>query len=151
MTIKEQERKALEQIKKIIESLGEDSYIGTAFEGCFEIAEENIENDWACSMKQRVEEAEKREQKLTKELCEMAEKLEDSDGIIKIQGQQIREKESMIEKLEEKIDNQMQELGEVKHQESINRETIESLENDIQAQETQIIKLKARLYDLLVK
>ena len=56
---KEQERKALAQIKKIVDSLGEDSYIATAFEGCFEIAEENIENDFACSMKQRVESAEK--------------------------------------------------------------------------------------------
>lgn len=57
MTTKEQERKALAQIRKIVESLGEDSYIGTAFEGCFEIAEENIENDFACSMKQRAEKA----------------------------------------------------------------------------------------------
>ena len=58
MTTKEQERKALAQIKKIVESLGEDSYIAAAFEGCFEIAEENIENDFACSMKQRAESAE---------------------------------------------------------------------------------------------
>ena len=57
---KEQERKALEKIKKIVEELGEDSYIGMAFEGCFEIAEENIENDFGCSMKQRVEAAEKK-------------------------------------------------------------------------------------------
>lgn len=55
MTTKEQERKALEQIRKIVSSLGEDSYIATAFEGCFEIAEENIENDFACSMKQNAE------------------------------------------------------------------------------------------------
>ena len=60
MTTKEQERKALDQIKKIIASLGENSYIGTAFEGCIEDAEYNIENDFACSMKQRVESAEKR-------------------------------------------------------------------------------------------
>lgn len=53
MTTKEQEFKALERIKKIIDDLGKDSYIGTAFEGCFEIAKSNIENDWACSMKQR--------------------------------------------------------------------------------------------------
>lgn len=56
---KEQERKALEKIKKIVEELGESSYIGMAFEGCFEIAEENIENDFGCSMKQRAETAEK--------------------------------------------------------------------------------------------
>lgn len=59
MTTKEQERKALEKIRKIVEELGENSYIGTAFEGCFEIAEENIENDFGCSMKQRAEQAAK--------------------------------------------------------------------------------------------
>lgn len=55
---KEQERKALARIKKIVEELGENSYTGMAFEGCFEVAEENIENDFACSMKQRAEHAE---------------------------------------------------------------------------------------------
>ena len=59
MATKDQERKALEQIRKIVEGLGKDSYIGTAFEGCFEIAEENIDNDWGCSMKQRCEMNEK--------------------------------------------------------------------------------------------
>lgn len=54
---KEQERKALEKIKKIVEELGEGSYIGTAFAGCFEIAESNIENDFADSMKERYEQA----------------------------------------------------------------------------------------------
>ncbi len=56
---KEQERKALAKIRKIVEELGPGSYIGTAFEGCFEIAESNIENDFACSMKQRWEAIEK--------------------------------------------------------------------------------------------
>lgn len=55
MVTKEQERKALEQIKKIIAGLGKDSYIGMAFDGCLEDAEQNIENDFGCSMKQRVE------------------------------------------------------------------------------------------------
>ena len=56
---KEQERQALEQIKNIIESVGgADSYIGMALEGCLEIAEENIENDFACSMKHRADKAE---------------------------------------------------------------------------------------------
>ena len=47
---KADERKALEQIKKIVESVGgEKSYIGTAFKGVFELAEENIEYDFGCS------------------------------------------------------------------------------------------------------
>lgn len=59
ISTKEQELKALEKIRKIVADLGEDSYVGTAFEGCFEVAEENIQNDFACSMKQRAEKAEK--------------------------------------------------------------------------------------------
>lgn len=57
---KEQERKALIQIKKIVDSLGKNSYIGTAFEGCLEDAENNIENDFGESMKSRWEDAERR-------------------------------------------------------------------------------------------
>lgn len=59
MATKEQERKALAQIMTIIEGLGEDSYIGKAFDGCFEIAQENIDNDFGCSMKQRWESEQK--------------------------------------------------------------------------------------------
>ena len=50
---KQQERDALEKIRKIVEELGPDSYIATAFDGCFKDAEANIENDWALSMKDR--------------------------------------------------------------------------------------------------
>ncbi len=52
-------RKALAQIRKIVDGLGGDSYVGMAFEGCYEIAEKNIENDFDCNMKQRAEKAEK--------------------------------------------------------------------------------------------
>ena len=68
MTTKEQERKALAKIRKIVDELGENSYVGTAFEGCFEIAEENIDNDFACSMKQRAEAAEKKAEALEAEV-----------------------------------------------------------------------------------
>lgn len=52
---KQQERDALDQIRAIVDTLGPDSYLATAFAGCFEDAEENIKNDFACSMKQRLE------------------------------------------------------------------------------------------------
>ena len=57
---KEQEREALAKIVKIIEGLGPGSYVGIAFEGCFKDAEDNIENDFGCSMKQKLESAEAR-------------------------------------------------------------------------------------------
>lgn len=55
ITSKDQERAALHKIRKIVESLGENSYIAAAFDGCFELAEENIENDFACSQKQEIQ------------------------------------------------------------------------------------------------
>lgn len=51
---KQEEREALLKIRKIIAGLGGDSYVGTAFEGCFEIAESNIRDDAMCSLKQAV-------------------------------------------------------------------------------------------------
>lgn len=54
---KDQERKALERIQKIVEALGENSYVGTALEGCLEDASVNIENDFMQSMKGRYETA----------------------------------------------------------------------------------------------
>lgn len=50
---KEQQMDALEAIKKMVEELGPQSYLATAFEGVFEDAEINIENDFADSMKAR--------------------------------------------------------------------------------------------------
>lgn len=64
MATKEQEQGALEKIREIVSELGEKSYVGTAFEGCFEIAEENIMYDAAFSWKGRVEIAETEVSKL---------------------------------------------------------------------------------------
>lgn len=52
---KEQERETLEKIKAMIAELGPQSYLATAFEGCFEDAEQNIEDDAAYSMKARLD------------------------------------------------------------------------------------------------
>ena len=52
---KAQERETLEAIKKMVAELGPQSYLATAFEGCFEDAEQNIEDDAAYSMKARLD------------------------------------------------------------------------------------------------
>lgn len=57
MTTKQQERDALQKIREILETLDSDGYVRTAFDGVLEIAETNIENDWACSLKEQVESA----------------------------------------------------------------------------------------------
>lgn len=57
---KAQERETLEKIKAMVAELGPHSYLATAFEGTFEDAETNIENDFAFSMKARYESAEEK-------------------------------------------------------------------------------------------
>ena len=121
MTTKEQERKALAQIRKIVESLGDDSYVGTAFEGCFEIAETNIQNDWACSMKQRAEEAEK--------------KLE------KIGGERLIQRNVQ---LANDLEQMRKEKFEAENELGCRGSEIVDLKNEI-------VKLKARLFDLIDK
>ena len=51
---KEQERESLEKIKAMVAELGPQSYLKTAFEGVFEIAEMNIDEDAAYSFPGRV-------------------------------------------------------------------------------------------------
>lgn len=73
---KQQEREALEKIKSIVAQLGPQSYLATAFEGCFQDAEDNIEDDAAYSMKSRYETAQNKlkleiaEKQATKEALE---------------------------------------------------------------------------------
>lgn len=71
VTTKDQERQAVEKIRKIVEGLGENSYVGTAMAGVLEVAEQNIEYDAAFSLKEEKEIAERREREQT----EIAEKL----------------------------------------------------------------------------
>lgn len=76
---KEQERKAVEKIRKIISELGEGSYVGTALEGCLEDAESNIENDFGDSMKRRWEYSEEQLKAAQEEIASLKDKLAESE------------------------------------------------------------------------
>lgn len=84
---KEQEHKALAKIQKIVAELGPDSYLAAAFEGCWEDARQNIENDWALSQKQRADAAEKKvaelEEKLRQEISEKQQIRDKAQELIK--------------------------------------------------------------------
>lgn len=68
MTTKDQERQAIEEIRKIVEGLGENSYVGFAMEGVLELAEENIREDIAYSMKRSAEIAQEQTDELKEEI-----------------------------------------------------------------------------------
>lgn len=57
MANKEKELSTLKAIKALVDELGEESYVATAFNGAFEIAEDNINNDCARSTQYYVDKA----------------------------------------------------------------------------------------------
>ncbi len=67
---KAEEWEALRKIRAIVEALGTDSYIGTAFMGAWAIAELNIENDWADSVRGEQELLEERVNILARQVSE---------------------------------------------------------------------------------
>lgn len=80
---KEQERKAIQKIRKIVEELGENSYVGFAMEGVLELAEDNIREDTAYSMKKNAEIAWERADKAEKENKGLKKEVEDLKKTVK--------------------------------------------------------------------
>lgn len=144
MTTKEQERKALEQIRKIVEGLGEGSYIGMAFEGCFDDAEENIENDFGLSMNGRWRAA---EQKLEAAHI-IRDDLEKAIKKLRAENELLRER---IEQHDENYENLRQKKEEYKQGALQNWNKYREAQDALIVAETEITKLKAKLYDYMVK
>lgn len=79
MPTKEQERKALEKIEKILMELGnnpETSYVCRAFQGCVDDAKTNIEYDFGNSQKDRADDLEKKYNDAKREAKEAREAME---------------------------------------------------------------------------
>lgn len=145
MASKAEERKALEQIKKIVEGLGgSGSYIGMALEGCFEIAESNIENDFGCSMQEQVK----------------AMEMSRNDWMARCKymeaehNKTVKELEAAKDNADALANNKVNELRDAL-QDTMNevaRLTNKNLEATKKAEafELENMKLKARLYDLMM-
>lgn len=134
MTTKDQERKALETIRKIVENMGgEDSYIGTAFKGCFEIAEQNIDNDFADSMADRAELALKRAKEYADKADDMKAEADSAKAHLKeVEERHAQESANLNRNLEKEKEAFLDEAG-----------------AQLAAAQREIIELKARLYDYM--
>lgn len=148
VSTKEQERKALEQIRKIVESLGEDSHVAIAFEGCFKDAERNIEKDFACSMKDRYEFEVKRNGELTEKITNLNRKISNLEDDIKQLTRQIDIIQANNEEEYNKLSAEYSRVWNSVEEANERREEAERLEK---LYEQEVIRLKAKLYDLLVK
>lgn len=150
MTTKDQERKALEKIRKIVEEIGgRDSYIGMAFDGCFELAETNIENDWGCSMQDKVESLNKNcerwENRFTEMQTELAKSKANADHL-----------QGIIDMYKEALTKKGNELLSIQEECSAANNMIEGLKAEIGGLKQEvtngsqmIVSLKAKLFDLL--
>lgn len=142
-TPQQQERDTLEKVRKMVEQLGPDSYLATAFEGCFDLAAENIDNDWACSMADRARNAEKRVADLEDKLSEAVKDYEAAHAAAK-------EKDAEIAKLKDQL-KQIQETARWNGQRCDEEATAAGeAQRRAEAAEAEVIQLKAKLYDLLV-
>ena len=150
---KDQEREALEKIKAILDTLGPDSYVGTALEGCLEIAEENIENDWACSMKQRVEAVVVENTRLKERIKELEDKLAESEKDYEAAHEAAHlvadEKDAEIASLKAQVSS----LAETGRWNAEKCDEVRSEAWDLQKRaekaEAEVIRLKAKLYDYM--
>ena len=145
MTTKAEEYRALEQIKKIVSALGTDSYIATAFEGCFEVAEGNIDNDFACSMKQRAESAERQAQQKIKEAETSKAEIKRLEGINK---EMRRDLEGTEQTLANERKQNTEEISRLNGIISECHRDLEGTGQQIADLKAEIIRLKAQVYDL---
>ena len=154
MTTKDQERKAIAQIQKILAGLN-DSYVCKALEGCLEIAEENIENDFWDSYKDRYE----REKAKKEDLVLKVEKMRQDSNYWKTMYNKLADKKAEMSAEINKNLNEIEYLKatikamEQERMEEERKKDTENLEAKIKVQEleNEVIKLKARLFDLLDK
>lgn len=136
MVTKDEERKALEQIKKIIKGLGTDSYIGAAIDQTvLNLAEDNINNDFMITTTESIENASAKLEEVRTELRDTRKERDDLKKSIEIETNRVAEAHKKNDELRTRNSELLTDL--------IAAQT----ERDQQKQE--IITLKAKLYDLI--
>lgn len=131
MSTKEQERNTLEKIKKMVAELGENSYLASAFDGAFDLAEQNIEDDAAYTTQYYIDETNRlitQERKAKEELAKTTEML------LAVQEAHRATTENFDATIERAKGY---------------ANTIDDLKAALEDKEAEIIKLKAKLYDYI--
>lgn len=143
MVSKDDERKALDQIKKIINGLGPDSYIGAAIDSTvLELAADNIGNDFLITTTGKLEDAAAKLEESRKELREAMKTRDDLKTEINIISGRLEESERKAEGVRTTCEDIR-----TRNHELLEELTAAQKERDQMKQE--IITLKAKLYDLM--
>lgn len=138
-----QEREALAKIRGILKDFDpKDTYIGRAFEGCVEQAEENICNDWMLSWKRRFEAKANSFEGILKANTELKRTLNQRDDTI-------ARLNAMNEDAGKEMSNMTNELIKLRREEhELRCKLTEATETSDGLRQT-ILELKAKLYDMM--
>jgi chromosome segregation ATPase len=142
MTTKQQERDALAKIQKIIADLGNDSYLATTFKGFASEAETNIENDWAMNAYETIDLCREETRTAKTALKEMTERYDGMSRERDIAQRYIDNLEDRDEAKGEAIRALNERLTTVENTNLM----LEDINGELNAE---IIKLKAKLYDVM--
>lgn len=151
---KNEEYEALIQIRKILKDFDpEDTYIGKAFEGCVEQAQENLNNDWMLSFRSRYENRDRDAAKLDEILTKTTDKLRESEEARVDLVKELNQKDDTIARYIDVVQGKDREISRLKE---VRNETYKDLEGKLEEEhqkleksQAEIIRLKAKLYDMM--
>lgn len=138
-----EEREALVRIGQILEDFSpEDTYIGRAFEGCVEQAEENIANDWMLSWKGRYLDEQLKNCRLSDKVEALMKTLNQKDDAIARYVGVVQGKDREISRLNGVISNKDAAYTDLEGR-------LEEAQRQIGDLRQTILELKAKLYDMM--
>ena len=148
---KDAEREQLQKIESLIMATEPGSYIRTAFDGCIDMAKNNIENDLGDSFPVMLKDKEKT-------IADMIHKTQEAGGIIRqleherdTLTNQIGNLRETLENRNKLIDSHRAEIDNLREALSTMTECNDGNNEIITELEDQIKDLKARLYDFMMK
>lgn len=143
MATKDQERAALAKVRKIVADLGENSYLGSAFDGAFELAEQNIDDDAAYTAKYYIDRSNEYDSKY------YAEKVELQGKLTNLEQEHMR-----LQRRGEYLQSKVDEFGAINAAQADQNMRLASAVEDarkaIDKRDAEIMAIKAKLYDLMV-
>lgn len=141
--IKAEEYETLRKIREILDGFDpEDTYIGKAFEGCIEQAEENICNDWMLSWKSRYLDEQLKNCRLSDKVEALMKTLNQKDDAIARYVGVVQGKDREISRLNGVINNKDAAYTDLEGR-------LEEAQIQIGTLRQTILELKAKLYDMM--
>ena len=140
-----QERDALTKIREILKDFDpEETYVGKAFEGCVEQAEENICNDWMLSWKHKYEAKANSFEGILNANTELKRALNQKDDAIARLEDAKDQLSGEINRLIRTLDHKNAACTDLEGRLAEAKETADDLRQTI-------LELKAKLYDMMVR